>query len=157
MTTPAAFKAAVVQMVSTPGVEENLAAAAKLVGEAARQGANLVVLPEYFCILGMRDTDKEAYLAQWEDRLREKEEDLKKLKYQQDKELEQKELALREVLPELLLDDAADDLPEALHVTVDLPEHRGHRSARAAGLGTRVRDFEGTDKVDVQRKCLPPG
>ena len=60
MTAPAAFKAAVVQMVSTPGVEENLAAAAKLVGEAARQGANLVVLPEYFCILGMRDTDKVA-------------------------------------------------------------------------------------------------
>jgi nitrilase len=60
MTAAAAFKAAVVQMVSTPKVEENLAAAAKLVGEAAEQGAKLVALPEYFCILGMRDTDKVA-------------------------------------------------------------------------------------------------
>jgi len=57
MTAPA-FKVAVVQMVSTPKVEENLAAAAKLVGEAAERGARLVALPEYFCILGMRDTDK---------------------------------------------------------------------------------------------------
>src|SRR5258706_8475153 len=47
-------------MVSTPKVEENLAAAAKLVGEAVGQGARLVVLPEYFCILGMRDSDKVA-------------------------------------------------------------------------------------------------
>ena len=60
MTAPAAFKAAVVQMVSTPRVDENLAAAAKLVAQAAEQRAKLVVLPEYFCILGMRDTDKVA-------------------------------------------------------------------------------------------------
>src|SRR5690349_13376247 len=60
MSAPAAFKAAVVQMVSTARVEENLAAAAKLVARAAGQGAKLVVLPEYFCILGMRDTDKVA-------------------------------------------------------------------------------------------------
>ncbi len=60
MSTPAAFKVAAVQMVSTPRVEENLAAAAKLVGEAAGEGAKLVALPEYFCILGMRDTDKVA-------------------------------------------------------------------------------------------------
>ncbi len=59
MTAPA-FKVAVVQMVSTPAVEENLAAAAKLVGEAAERGARLVALPEYFCILGIRDTDKVA-------------------------------------------------------------------------------------------------
>src|SRR3989442_5744395 len=60
MTAPAAFKAAVVQMVSTPRVDENLAAAAKLVARAAEKGAKLVVLPEYFCILGMRDSDKVA-------------------------------------------------------------------------------------------------
>jgi len=60
MTAPAAFKAAVVQMVSTPRVDENLAAAAKLVARAAEKGARLVVLPEYFCILGMRDSDKVA-------------------------------------------------------------------------------------------------
>src|SRR3989442_10195947 len=60
MPAPAAFKAAVVQMVSTPRVDENLAAAAKLVARAAEKGARLVVLPEYFCILGMRDSDKVA-------------------------------------------------------------------------------------------------
>ena len=58
MTTGAAFRVALVQMVSTPKVAENLAAAAALVAEAAAQGAKLVALPEYFCILGMRDTDK---------------------------------------------------------------------------------------------------
>jgi len=58
--TRAAFKAAVVQMVSTPNVEENLAAAARLVAQAAGQGAKLVALPEYFCVLGMRDRDKVA-------------------------------------------------------------------------------------------------
>ncbi|TMG79609.1 MAG: carbon-nitrogen hydrolase family protein [Betaproteobacteria bacterium] len=47
-------------MVSTPNVEENLAAAARLVAQAAGQGAKLVALPEYFCVLGMRDRDKVA-------------------------------------------------------------------------------------------------
>jgi nitrilase len=47
-------------MVSTPVVAENLDAAAKLIAQAAEQGARLVALPEYFCILGMRDTDKVA-------------------------------------------------------------------------------------------------
>ncbi len=60
MTAPAAFKVAAVQMVSTPKVEENLAAAAKLVARAAERGAKLVALPEYFCILGMSGTDKVA-------------------------------------------------------------------------------------------------
>ncbi len=58
--TGSAFKAAVVQMVSTPKVEENLAAAGELVARAAGEGAKLVALPEYFCILGMRDRDKVA-------------------------------------------------------------------------------------------------
>ena len=58
--TGSAFKAAVVQMVSTPKVEENLDAAAGLIAQAAEQGAKLVALPEYFCILGMRDRDKVA-------------------------------------------------------------------------------------------------
>ena len=60
MTTRPTFKAAAVQMVSTPKVEENLAAAAGLVAQAAEQGAKLVALPEYFCIFGMRDRDKVA-------------------------------------------------------------------------------------------------
>jgi len=60
MTSRTTFKAAAVQMVSTPKVEENLAAAAGLVAQAAEQGAKLVALPEYFCIFGMRDRDKVA-------------------------------------------------------------------------------------------------
>ncbi len=54
------FRAALVQMVSTPSVAENLDAAEKLIAQAAEQGAKLVALPEYFCILGLRDTDKVA-------------------------------------------------------------------------------------------------
>lgn len=52
------MKIAALQMVSTPDVERNLAAAARLIGEAARAGARLVALPEYFCLLGRADTDK---------------------------------------------------------------------------------------------------
>lgn len=47
-----------IQMVSTPDVSENLAAAGKLIAEAAGKGARLVALPEYFCLMGRRDTDK---------------------------------------------------------------------------------------------------
>jgi predicted amidohydrolase len=56
----ARFKVAAVQMVSTPKVGENLAAAGELVAQAAGEGAKLVVLPEYFCILGMHQGDKVA-------------------------------------------------------------------------------------------------
>jgi deaminated glutathione amidase len=56
----APFRVALVQMVSTPVVAENLDAAGNLIAQAAGQGAKLVVLPEYFCILGLRDTDKVA-------------------------------------------------------------------------------------------------
>ena len=51
-------KIAAVQMVSTPDWARNRDAAARLVGEAAAAGAALVALPEYFCILGRKDTDK---------------------------------------------------------------------------------------------------
>jgi nitrilase len=54
------FRVGLVQMVSTPVVAENLDAAGNLIAQAAAQGAKLVVLPEYFCILGLRDTDKVA-------------------------------------------------------------------------------------------------
>jgi len=53
-------KVAAIQMLSTPVVDENLQAAAELVARAAAEGADLVALPEYFCILGNRDTDKVA-------------------------------------------------------------------------------------------------
>ena len=52
------FRVAAVQMVSGGDVAANLAAAEPLVAEAARKGARLVVLPEYFGILGARATDK---------------------------------------------------------------------------------------------------
>ena len=52
------MKIAAVQMVSSPDVETNLAAARALVAQAAEQGAELVVLPEYFCIMGRTDRDK---------------------------------------------------------------------------------------------------
>jgi nitrilase len=54
------FQAAAIQMVSTPVVAENLASAGRLVHEAAERGARLVVLPEYFCILGAHERDKVA-------------------------------------------------------------------------------------------------
>ncbi|MFN0161197.1 MAG: carbon-nitrogen hydrolase family protein [Burkholderiales bacterium] len=49
---------AAIQMVSTPVVAENLAAAGELIARAAGEGAQLVALPEYFCILGRKETDK---------------------------------------------------------------------------------------------------
>ena len=53
-------RVAAVQMVSTPRVAENLQTAGELIAEAAAQGAELVALPEYFPIMGMRDADKVA-------------------------------------------------------------------------------------------------
>lgn len=52
------FKVAAVQMVSEPEVQANLAIAGELIAQAAGEGARLVALPEYFCILGLRDRDK---------------------------------------------------------------------------------------------------
>ncbi|MCG3188558.1 MAG: Deaminated glutathione amidase [Burkholderiaceae bacterium] len=52
------MKIAALQMVSTTEVERNLDVAAGLIDEAARAGAALVALPEYFCLLGQHDTDK---------------------------------------------------------------------------------------------------
>ena len=52
------MKVAAIQMVSTPDVSTNLAAAAQLLHQAAQQGAELAVLPEYFCVMGLKDTDK---------------------------------------------------------------------------------------------------
>ena len=52
------FRVAAVQTVSGGDVAANLAQAAPLVAEAAGRGARLVVLPEYFGILGAHATDK---------------------------------------------------------------------------------------------------
>lgn len=51
-------KIAAVQMVSGPDVAANLATARRLLEDAARQGARLAALPEYFCLMGMYDSDK---------------------------------------------------------------------------------------------------
>jgi nitrilase len=52
------MKVAAIQMVSSTRLDENLARARTLLVDAAAQGAELAVLPEYFCLLGRRDTDK---------------------------------------------------------------------------------------------------
>jgi predicted amidohydrolase len=52
------MKIAALQTVATTDVDRNLEAAARLIGEAASQGAQLAALPEYFCLMGRRDTDK---------------------------------------------------------------------------------------------------
>ncbi|MEP7297758.1 MAG: carbon-nitrogen hydrolase family protein [Burkholderiales bacterium] len=52
------MKIAAVQMVSGTSAERNSADAWRLIGQAARAGAELVVLPEYFCLMGRSDRDK---------------------------------------------------------------------------------------------------
>ncbi|NQW94172.1 MAG: carbon-nitrogen hydrolase family protein [Polaromonas sp.] len=52
------MKVAAIQMVSSPDVNTNLASARQLLKQAADAGAELAVLPEYFCLLGFKDTDK---------------------------------------------------------------------------------------------------
>ena len=54
----APFKVAAVQMVSEPSLAANLDAAGALVAEAAAKGAQLAVLPEWFCLMGRAERDK---------------------------------------------------------------------------------------------------
>src|SRR5471030_1021049 len=56
--TSGTFRVAALQMVSAPDRERNIAEAGRLIAEAARDGAQLVLLPEYFCYMGFKDTDK---------------------------------------------------------------------------------------------------
>ncbi|HLB56761.1 MAG TPA: carbon-nitrogen hydrolase family protein [Coxiellaceae bacterium] len=51
-------KIAAIQMCSSHVVDENLATAAKLIAEAAKNQAQLIVLPEMFAIMGKKPTDK---------------------------------------------------------------------------------------------------
>jgi nitrilase len=53
-----AFKVAAIQMASGPNVSGNLGEARRLIAKAVEQGARLVVLPEFFAIMGMNDQDK---------------------------------------------------------------------------------------------------
>lgn len=61
-TTP--FKVAAIQMASGPNVSGNLSEARRLIARAAEQGAQLIVLPEFFAIMGMAERDKLAVREQ---------------------------------------------------------------------------------------------
>jgi len=52
------MKVAAIQMVSGLALDGNLHAARELLEQAALAGCELAVLPEYFCLLGRKDTDK---------------------------------------------------------------------------------------------------
>lgn len=52
------IKIAGIQMASGPQVSANLSETERLIEIAVNQGAKLVVLPEYFAIMGLKETDK---------------------------------------------------------------------------------------------------
>jgi deaminated glutathione amidase len=51
-------KVAGIQMASSPNVASNLTEAERLIAIAVEQGAKIVALPEYFCIMGAKESDK---------------------------------------------------------------------------------------------------
>ncbi|MFN7433151.1 MAG: nitrilase-related carbon-nitrogen hydrolase, partial [Betaproteobacteria bacterium] len=53
-------RVAAIQMVSKPAVEDNLRDARALIAAAAAQGAELVALPDYICLMGQQETEKMA-------------------------------------------------------------------------------------------------
>lgn len=59
------MKVAALQMVSATQWPLNRARALALLTQAAQAGAELAVLPEYFCLLGRHDTDKLALQEAW--------------------------------------------------------------------------------------------
>jgi deaminated glutathione amidase len=59
-----AFKVAALQMASGPNVAGNLSEARRLIEKAVAQGARLVVLPEFFSIMGMKEDDMVAVREQ---------------------------------------------------------------------------------------------
>ncbi len=61
---PVQFKVAAVQMVSSTRVDDNLYYAQAQIAQAAKAGASLILLPEYFALMGRRDTDKVAVREQ---------------------------------------------------------------------------------------------
>ena len=52
------FRIAAIQMASGPNVQANLEEATRLIALAASTGARIIALPEYFAIMGMKETDK---------------------------------------------------------------------------------------------------
>ena len=61
---PGTVRAAAIQMASGPNVAANLAEAEQLIELAVGAGAQLVALPEFFPIMGMKDSDKIAVREQ---------------------------------------------------------------------------------------------
>ncbi|ULX53609.1 acyltransferase [Cupriavidus taiwanensis] len=57
---PAPFRVAAVQTVTGTSLDANLARTEARIAEAAAGGAELVLLPEYFCIMGRAESDKVA-------------------------------------------------------------------------------------------------
>jgi len=55
---PSQFRVAAIQMVSSTRLDDNLTQAQTWIQAAVQRGAQLVALPEYFCLLGRRDKDK---------------------------------------------------------------------------------------------------
>ncbi len=51
-------KVAAIQMASSPNLAANLIEAARLISDAAKSGAQLIVLPENFAIMGLGEEDK---------------------------------------------------------------------------------------------------
>ena len=61
------LRAAAVQMVSSTDPETNISTMKRLVREAAEQGADWVLLPEYWPLMGKNDTDKLAFAEPLDD------------------------------------------------------------------------------------------
>lgn len=61
MKTDASIIVAAVQMVSSTDIDDNMTTAAHWIQAAVNNGARVVLLPEYFCIMGQHDTDKLAH------------------------------------------------------------------------------------------------
>jgi predicted amidohydrolase len=58
MTPTRKARLAAIQLISGPDVQTNLDQAGALIGAAAQQGADLVLLPEYFSLISANETDK---------------------------------------------------------------------------------------------------
>src|SRR5580692_10047354 len=58
------YTVAAVQMISSPSVADNMDSARRLIGQAVAAGAQMVTLPEYWAIMGVRESDKVAHAEQ---------------------------------------------------------------------------------------------
>ena len=67
MTSSAQLSVASIQMVSSPSWEDNLSSATGQISAAKSAGANLIALPEYFCLMGYSDQDKVKICEQFGD------------------------------------------------------------------------------------------